>query len=156
MFFWIQPPGKDHKKAPPKPAKNHIASKTLYEEDHQQILAHETGVADVVDPMGGSHLVETMTISLLEEAQKLIQRIDSMGGMVSAIEQGFPQREIQDSAYKTQLAIENKDQIVIGVNSFETAQEEPGELLRPDPEVEQTQKQRLGEIKTTKGTQIII
>ncbi|MEE2751705.1 MAG: methylmalonyl-CoA mutase family protein, partial [Myxococcota bacterium] len=84
----------------------------------QQIIAHETGVAEVVDPLGGSFAIEQMTDELEAAASGLIETIDQMGGMVSAIEAGFPQREIQNAAYKHQLALENQETLVVGVNAF--------------------------------------
>ncbi|MBI5512026.1 MAG: methylmalonyl-CoA mutase [Deltaproteobacteria bacterium] len=113
----------------------------------QQVIAHETGVADVADPLGGAYLVEAETDEIAAKALALIERIDAMGGMVAAVEQGFPQRQIEDAAYQTQLAIERKEQIVVGVNGFNTEAEALPELLRPHPETERRQKQRLAEYK---------
>ncbi len=91
----------------------------------QQILAHETGVAGVVDPLGGSYFVEALTADLTREAYAYIDRIDAMGGMVAAIEQGFPQREVAESAYRFQQAVERKEQVIVGVNDFVAADEPP-------------------------------
>ena len=95
----------------------------------QQILAHETGIADVVDPLGGSHLLESLTANLQEQAERIIRRIDEMGGMVLAIEQGYPQRQIHEAAYKTQIAIEQSEQIVVGMNAFTGEENPPGNLF---------------------------
>jgi methylmalonyl-CoA mutase N-terminal domain/subunit len=84
----------------------------------QQILAHETGVAGVVDPFGGSWFVERLTCDLEREAQEYFDRIDRMGGMVAAIERGYPQREIAESAYRFQQAVERRDAVIVGVNGF--------------------------------------
>jgi len=113
----------------------------------QQILAHETGVADVADPLGGAHLIESLTDELCARARVLLSRIDEMGGMVAAIEQGFPQREIQDEAYRTQLAHERGEQVVVGVNAFAGDDGASPNLLRVGPEVEVAQKRRLAELR---------
>jgi methylmalonyl-CoA mutase N-terminal domain/subunit len=84
----------------------------------QQIIAHETGVADLSDPLGGSYFVESLTRQLEEEALAYFETIDAMGGMVAAIERGYPQREIAESAYRAQQAIESKEQVIVGVNDF--------------------------------------
>ncbi len=84
----------------------------------QQIIAHESGVADVVDPFGGSYFVEKLTNDIEEEALEYFRVIDSMGGMVEAIEQGYPQSEIAESAYRFQRAVEARDQLIVGVNAF--------------------------------------
>jgi methylmalonyl-CoA mutase N-terminal domain/subunit len=86
----------------------------------QQIIAHETGVASVVDPFGGSYFIEKLTSDLEEEALAYFDTIDRMGGMVPAIEEGYPQREVAESAYKFQQAVEQRDKIIVGVNQFVT------------------------------------
>ena len=86
----------------------------------QQIIAYESGVGDVVDPFAGSYVVEELTDKLEGIAMRKIEEIEGLGGMVQAIEQGFPQRHIEDRAYKTQMAIENGDQVVVGVNRFQS------------------------------------
>ena len=114
----------------------------------QQVIAHETGVADFVDPMGGSYVIEQLTDELEAEATRLIGEIDSVGGMVSAIEQGIPQRAIQAAAYATQRDIERGDQIVVGVNSFqEEGPEEEPEVLKVDQARESAQIKALTEMK---------
>jgi methylmalonyl-CoA mutase N-terminal domain/subunit len=84
----------------------------------QQILASETGVADSVDPLGGSYFVERLTRDLEDEAEKYFRAIDRMGGMIAAIERGYPQREIADSAYRFQQDVERRRQVIVGVNEF--------------------------------------
>ncbi len=84
----------------------------------QQIIAHESGVADVVDPLGGSYFVETLTLDMERGARDYFDTIDRMGGMVPAIERGYPQREIAESAYRDQQAVERKERVVVGVNDF--------------------------------------
>ncbi len=108
----------------------------------QQVLAYESGLGDFVDPTGGSYAIETLTTRIEKEAVKYIEHIDQMGGMVSAIEQGFVQREIQNAAYQYQLDIEKKRRIIVGLNQF-VGESEPIPLLRVDPEVERSQKERV-------------
>lgn len=100
----------------------------------QQIIAHETGVTDTIDPVGGSYFVETLTREIEEEARTYIQKIDDLGGMVQAIEQGFPQREIADASYRYQQAVETKEKVVVGVNRYIAEAEEPISLLQIDPD----------------------
>jgi len=98
----------------------------------QQILAYESRVADVVDPFAGSYLIESLTDELESRAKALLGRVDELGGMVSAIEKGFPQREIQNAAYAYQKAVEKGEQVVVGVNRFTLENEAQPELLRVD------------------------
>jgi len=84
----------------------------------QQILAHESGIADVVDPLGGSYAIEALTTRVEADAQAYLDKIDRMGGMLRAIEMGFVQKEIQEAAYQVQRALEEKRQVVVGVNEF--------------------------------------
>jgi methylmalonyl-CoA mutase N-terminal domain/subunit len=98
----------------------------------QQILAHESGVISSVDPLGGSWFVEEMTRRMVDGAFDYIRRIDELGGMVEAIEAGFPQREIMDAAFAYQLAIERKEKLIVGVNSFEVEDEKPIDVLYID------------------------
>ncbi len=114
----------------------------------QQIIAHESGVADYVDPLGGSHVIEALTDALEADAQALIDEIDTMGGMVTAIERGFPQREIQTAAYACQRAQDREELKVVGVNAFQEGDEEPPELLRVDPALEREQVLRLQAVRS--------
>jgi methylmalonyl-CoA mutase N-terminal domain/subunit len=134
--------GKDEALALPTEASAVLALRT------QQIIAWESGVADVVDPLGGSYAVEAFTDALEAGADALIREIDGYGGMVAAIEDGFPQREIQATAYGTQLAIDRGDQKVIGVNCFKAGKEPEPEILRVDPRIEDEQVARLREIRS--------
>ncbi len=109
----------------------------------QQIIAHETGVANTVDPVGGSYAIEKLTGEIESAAQDYIARIDALGGMLRAIETGYVQQEIQKSAYEYQRAIERGDQIVVGVNRFQSEQGPPIPTLRIDPELERAQVARL-------------
>jgi methylmalonyl-CoA mutase N-terminal domain/subunit len=113
----------------------------------QQVIAHETGVARVADPLGGAWAVEALTTQIVAEASALIRRIDEMGGALAAIESGFYQREIQDAAYRAQRAIEEKEQIVVGVNEFTVAAERSIPTLSIDPAVEAEQVERLAALR---------
>ena len=113
----------------------------------QQMIAYESGVADVADPVGGSYYVETLTDQIEKEAMGYIEKIDKMGGAIEAIKNGFMQREIQDSAYRYQQAIESKDKVIVGVNKFEMEEPPPDKLLEVDPQVEAEQIASLGKVK---------
>ena len=114
----------------------------------QQLVAYETGVADTVDPLAGSYYVEALTREIYERAEKYIKMIDEMGGAVAAIEQGYIQREIQDSAYTYQREIEKKERIVVGLNRFQVEEEKPTNLLRVDPAVRIAQIERLKKLRS--------
>ncbi len=116
----------------------------------QQILAYESGVADVVDPLGGSYFVEDLTNRLEAEAREYIAAIDGMGGALAAIEQGFQQKEIQEAAYRYQMQVENKERIIVGVNEFIVAEEEQPEILRVDPAIGQRQVEKLRRLRATR------
>ena len=112
----------------------------------QQILAFESGVTDVADPLAGSYYVESLTDSIEASAMDLIARIDEHGGAVAAIEQGFQQREIEDSAYRHATSLEKGEVVVVGVNRFRSG-DEPVSILAVDPALERKQKARLGEMR---------
>ncbi len=113
----------------------------------QQIIAHESGVANTVDPLGGSYYVEKLTNQIEAEAQAILQRIESMGGVLRAIEDGYIQRQIQQSAYEYQRKIESGEQVVVGVNRY-TSQVVPSPpILRIDPEMEREQIDRLRKLR---------
>ncbi|PFG74925.1 acyl-CoA mutase large subunit family protein [Tepidiforma thermophila] len=116
----------------------------------QQILAYESGVADVIDPLGGSYFVEDLTNRLEAEAREYIKTIDSMGGALAAIEKGFQQKEIQEAAYRYQMQVENKERIIVGVNEFIVAEEEQPEILRVDPAIGQRQVEKLRRLRATR------
>jgi len=116
----------------------------------QQILAYEAGVGDTVDPLGGSYAIEKLTDEIEARAWDYIQRIEAMGGAVRAIEEGFMQREIQESAYRAQMAIERGEQIVVGVNKFVTAEEPMPELLRVDEAAQAEQIQRVKQVRANR------
>ncbi len=113
----------------------------------QQIVANESGVTNTVDPLAGSYFVEKLTDRIETEARDYISRIDSLGGMVQAIEEGYPQRKIQESAYDYQREIENSERIIVGVNSFVVDEDPPTGLLKVDPSVEEAQLGKLNKIK---------
>ncbi len=113
----------------------------------QQVIAHESGVADVVDPLGGSYYIEHLTDQIEEKASEYISRIDSLGGAVAAIEQGFQQREIQDASYRYQKLIEEGKQVIVGVNKYVSDYAKITNMLRVNPEVERRQKERLAQVK---------
>lgn len=116
----------------------------------QQIIAHESGVMNCIDPLGGAYFVEKLTEEMEEEAKVYIKRIDDMGGMVRAIELGFPQKEIADSAYWYQKAVEKQEKIIVGVNAFEM-EHEPIPLLQIDEAVARQQLARLKKVKMTRN-----
>ena len=113
----------------------------------QQIIAEETGVANTVDPLAGSYFVEKLTNELEQEAWEYIEKIEEMGGMLSAIEQGYPQMEIADAAFNYQQQIESGERALVGVNKYITQEKEECPILDIDEEVERNQIKRLNEIK---------
>ena len=113
----------------------------------QQIIAHETGVTDTVDPLGGSYYVESLTNRLEEEAEAYFKKIDGFGGMVGAIESGFPQREIMAAANRYQTEIEDRERIITGVNDFVAPENRDLETLRIDPRIEREQRSRLDAVR---------
>jgi methylmalonyl-CoA mutase N-terminal domain/subunit len=118
----------------------------------QQLIAYETGVADTVDPLAGSYYVEDLTREIYKRAETYIQQIDEMGGAVEAIEKGFIQREIQDSAYKYQREIEREERIVVGLNRFRVEEKKPTNLLRVDPSVRVSQVESLKKLKSERDS----
>src|SRR5690554_3011030 len=116
----------------------------------QQIVAHESGVAETVDPLAGSYYVEAMTERIEKEASEYIAKIDELGGAPSAIDKGFVQKEIQDSAYRYQMEIESGDRVVVGVNKFQIEEQPPKGLLKVDPRVGEMQKAKLEELRRTR------
>ena len=114
----------------------------------QQILAHETGVTNTVDPVAGSYAIEHLTNEIEKGALAYIEKVDAMGGMLRAIESGFVQGEIQKAAYDFQRAVESKDQIIVGVNDFIAEEERTIPTLRIEPEIERSQIARLNALRT--------
>ena len=122
----------------------------------QQVLAHESGITNTIDPMAGSYFVESLTNQIEKEARKYIDKIDEMGGMENAIEKGYVQSEIANSAYKYQKDIENKKKIVVGVNDFIMEEKTDLETLRVNPAVEEKQKKGLKTLKKERDTTKVI
>jgi methylmalonyl-CoA mutase N-terminal domain/subunit len=116
----------------------------------QQIVAFESGVADTVDPLGGSYFVEALTGEVEEAAWKLIEKIDAMGGSVNAIEEGFIQDEIARSAYEYQRQVENGEKIIVGLNKFQADEETPIPVLKIDDSIQQQQVERLTQFKNSR------
>jgi methylmalonyl-CoA mutase N-terminal domain/subunit len=116
----------------------------------QQIIAHETGVTNTVDPLGGSYFVETLTNEVEQGAWEYIRRIDAMGGMVAAIERSYPQREIAEASYAYQMAVDKKEKIIVGVNDFVT-KEKPLDILQIDESVGERQTTRLRKLRAERS-----
>jgi methylmalonyl-CoA mutase N-terminal domain/subunit len=113
----------------------------------QQVIGFESGAAAVADPLGGSYLVETLTADLVAASQALMLRIDERGGAVSAIEDGFYQREIQDSAYRHQQLVESGERLIVGVNRFTESSQAEVEIMRIGAELEAAQVERLAQLR---------
>ncbi len=119
----------------------------------QQVIAHESGVTDTVDPLGGSYAVEALTDAIEEKAAEYIERIDGMGGMLKAIETGWVQQEIQEAAYRHQRAVEAKETVIVGLNKYQEGTEEGRpEMLRIDLAAEEAQKRRLSRVRTERDS----
>jgi methylmalonyl-CoA mutase N-terminal domain/subunit len=117
----------------------------------QQIIAHESGAARVVDPLAGSYYVEYLTDEMERRALDHIRRIDEMGGMIRAVEEGYPQREIAESAYRYQRDIESGERTVVGVNAFKSQDEEPIAILKIDESVARAQVERLRSVRSSRA-----
>jgi methylmalonyl-CoA mutase N-terminal domain/subunit len=121
----------------------------------QQIIAHETGVANTIDPVAGSYAIETLTNEIEKGALAYIEKIDATGGMLRAIESGFVQGEIQKAAYEYQRAVERHEQIVVGVNEFVAEEDRSIPTLRIDPKIEQTQIARLKSLRAKRNASLV-
>ena len=117
----------------------------------QQIIAEESGVAHTIDPLAGSYFVEALTNKMEEEAMKYIAKIDELGGIIRAIELGYPQQEIANAAYSYQKQLERREKTVVGVNKYQMAETQPMEYLKIDPEVEHRQVARLQEVRRSRN-----
>jgi methylmalonyl-CoA mutase, N-terminal domain len=117
----------------------------------QQVIAHETGVTNTVDPLGGSYFVETLTNEVERGAWDYIEKIDALGGMVAAIERGYPQREISEASYRYQVAVDKKEKIIVGVNDFVTP-EKPLDTLQIDETVAHRQAERLSKLRAERSS----
>ena len=140
---------KDEALALPTEASVRIALRT------QQILAYESGVAETPDPLAGSYYVESLTTSIEEGVLTYMGRIDSIGGAVKAIEQGYIQQEIQDSAYAWQMEVEKGERVVVGLNKFPVKEERPKGLLKVDPSVGDHQVAKLASLKKSRDTSAV-
>jgi methylmalonyl-CoA mutase, N-terminal domain len=119
----------------------------------QQIIAHESGVANTIDPLGGSYFIEKLTREMEEGAFEYFRKIDDFGGMIEAVDMGFPQREIQESSYQYQLAVESKDKIIVGVNDYVMQEEPTGiPLLQIDESVGELQRERLSRLRAERDS----
>jgi methylmalonyl-CoA mutase, N-terminal domain len=113
----------------------------------QQIIAHESGIVNVVDPLGGSYFIERLTLDMEEGTYKYFDTIDRMGGMVAAVENGFPQREIAESSYRFQKSVEQREKLIVGVNAYVEADEPPFPILYIDESAAEAQMTRLNDVK---------
>ncbi len=122
----------------------------------QQIIAHESGVTNTIDPLGGSYFIEKLTREMEEGAFDYFRKIDDFGGMIEAVDAGFPQRELQEASYQYQLAVESKDKIIVGVNDY-LMKEEPAEipLLQIDESVAELQSQRLSQLRANRDNALV-
>jgi methylmalonyl-CoA mutase N-terminal domain/subunit len=118
----------------------------------QQVIAEETGVTNTIDPFGGSYAVEALTDRMEREASEYIRRIDEMGGMIKAIETGYPQREIAESAFHFQRQLEQGIKTVVGVNKYSIPEEIPIATLKIDPAIEEKQIQRVRKVKRERNS----
>ena len=117
----------------------------------QQVIAHESGVTEAVDPLGGSYFLERLTLDLEQGARDYIRRIDEMGGMIPAIEAGFPQREIAMASYAYQKAVESREKVIVGVNRFVVQQEPPIDILKIDESAQQHQARKLRDLRARRS-----
>ena len=116
----------------------------------QQVIGYESGVADSIDPLAGSYVIEYLTDEIESQAKKYIERIDALGGALKAIELGYLQNEIQEASYQYQKSIENKEAVVVGVNAFEMNEKIELERLSVDPEIERNQIAKLTKLKSSR------
>jgi len=117
----------------------------------QQVIAHESGVTETVDPLAGSYYIEKMTREIEDAVMDYINQIDKLGGAPKAIEKGFIQKEIQNSAYDYQKDVESKKRVVVGVNQYQSEEETMKDLLKVNPEIEKQQIKKLEEVKNNRA-----
>ena len=117
----------------------------------QQVIAHESGVTNVPDPLGGSYFLEKLTLDIEKAGNDYIRAIDDMGGMINAIERGYPQTEIANASFEFQQSVEAREAVIVGVNKFTEQEEQPIELLQIDEKAERKQIERLTEVKRTRS-----
>jgi len=113
----------------------------------QQLVAYESGTADTIDPLGGSYVIESLTNRIEKEVGNYLEEIDNSGGMIKCIEDGYINREIEEASYRYQLAVENKERIIVGVNEFTTGDEEPTEIHKINPKIEEIKREKLNELR---------
>lgn len=121
----------------------------------QQIVAHESGVTNTVDPLAGSYFIESLTEKISTEASDIIEKIEKMGGVVPAIEKGYIQQQIQNSAYHYQKSIESDERIVVGVNKFKADEKIKPEILKVDPKIGETQKETIKKLKQNRDSEAV-
>jgi methylmalonyl-CoA mutase N-terminal domain/subunit len=120
----------------------------------QQVIAYESGVVETADPLAGSYAIEHLTDEIEENAREYLQKIETMGGMLRAIETGYVQREIQEAAYRYQKAVETQEQVVVGVNRFQLEDEPAINVLRIDPGIEQAQIERVRALRERRDSKL--
>jgi methylmalonyl-CoA mutase N-terminal domain/subunit len=140
---------KDEALALPSEASARLALRT------QQVIAHESGVCDLIDPLGGAYALEHLTDELEAKAKAYIEKIDDLGGMVEAISQGYPQQEIQDAAFQAQRDIEEKRAVVVGMNQFQVKEPPPTGLLKVDESVGQVQQEKLKALRASRSNETV-
>lgn len=116
----------------------------------QQLIAHESGIADTIDPLAGSYAVESLTDKMEQEVTKYIEKIDAKGGMIKCIEDGYINQEIEEASYKYQLEVETKERIIVGVNEYTTNQDDPVDILKINPQIEMIQKKKLDHLRKSR------
>ncbi len=121
----------------------------------QQVVAHESGITNTIDPLAGSYFIESMTSDMIKEAEEMINKIEEMGGMIPAIEKGFVQQHIQNSAYSYQKSIESKGRIIVGVNEFKVEEKTKPELLKVDPVIGEKQIEKIKSLKEARDNKVV-
>jgi len=121
----------------------------------QQIVAHESGVTNSVDPLAGSYYLESLTNKIEKEVSAYLEKIDKLGGMTRAIEQGYIQKEIQDAAYRYQKEVESGERIIVGVNKYTSQKEPPQKILQVDPAIREKQIERIQKVKAERNNQAV-
>ncbi|MFQ5787615.1 MAG: methylmalonyl-CoA mutase, partial [Thermodesulfobacteriota bacterium] len=119
----------------------------------QQLVAYESGVADTIDPLGGSYVIESLTNKIEKEVVNYLEEIDNSGGMIKCIEDGYINHEIEEASYRYQLEVENKERIIVGVNEFTTANEEPVEIHKINPKIEEIKREKLIELRNKRDNE---
>jgi methylmalonyl-CoA mutase N-terminal domain/subunit len=121
----------------------------------QQIVAHESGVANTVDPLAGSYVIEELTDKIEAQAWEYIEKIESIGGMVKAIEKGYVQKQIQDSSYRYQQEIESGERVIVGVNKFQVKENQPEDILEVNPKLREIQSEKIAKVKAERDNKLV-